>query len=216
MKKTLILLILLFAFNLSYAQEFTIESKTIIGVFIAEGKTKSQIFSSINKWISLNYNSAQDVVQLNDKEAGNIIVKGINEAVYKNVIKKLYPKNKYILEYNTVKFNHTLEINIKDERYRVIYTLTNMINEYDGYDYFNDLIFKMIDFDGIEQVNIDNYNAYIENLWKKSLIGKKKRANLQSMTPSVFEEMNKGVIASIKLTMLSIDKTVNSTKKDDW
>ncbi len=157
-----------------YSQEYTLEDKTVVGVFDAPKKTKSEIFSSINKWISINYNSAQGVVQLNDKEAGNIILKGINEAVYKNVLKELYPKNKYIQEYNTVKFNHTVEINIKDEKYRVIYRLTNMIHEVDGYDYYNDLIFKMIDFDGIEQENIDSYNAYIENLWKKALVGKKK------------------------------------------
>ena len=110
-----------------YAQEYSLEEKTIKGVFDTEGKSRTEIFASINKWIALNYNSAQNVVQLNDKESGNIIVKGINEAVYKNVMKELYPKNKFMQEFSTIKFNHTVEINIKDNKYRIIYTLTDII-----------------------------------------------------------------------------------------
>lgn len=77
-----IILVLMTSLN-CYAQEYEMKEKTIIGVFDIEGKSKTEIFGSINKWIALNYNSAQNVVQLKDKESGNIIVKGINEAVYK-------------------------------------------------------------------------------------------------------------------------------------
>ncbi|HEY9169703.1 MAG TPA: DUF4468 domain-containing protein [Lutibacter sp.] len=213
------ILVLMTSLN-SYAQEYEMKEKTIIGIFDIEGKSKTEIFGSINKWIALNYNSAQNVVQLNDKESGNIIVKGINEAVYKNVMKELYPNNKYMQEYNSVKFNHTLEINVKDNKYRIIYTLTDIITPESvaGYnlEYQYDMVFDMIDFTGLKQDKVDNYNNYIEELWKKALIGKKKRENFKEMTRPTFEEMNKGVIESIKLTMLSIEKTVKSTKKDDW
>ena len=53
--------------NQSVSQEYQLEEKTITGIFDTPDKTKSEIFSSINKWISLNYNSAQNVVQLNDR-----------------------------------------------------------------------------------------------------------------------------------------------------
>ncbi|MEZ4810868.1 MAG: DUF4468 domain-containing protein [Allomuricauda sp.] len=166
-----------------YAQEYELEQKTISGVFEAEGKTKAEIFSSINKWIALNYNSAQNVVQLNDKESGNIIVKGINEAVYKNVMKELYPNNKYMQEYNSVKFNHTLEINVKDNKYRIIYTLTDIITPEPvaGYnlEYQYDMVFDMIDFTGLKQDKVVNYNNYIEELWKKALVGKKRERTLK-------------------------------------
>ncbi len=202
------------------AQEYTLEEKTIISVFDIEGKTKAEIFASINKWIALNYNSAQNVIQLNDKESGNIIVKGINEAIYKNVMKELYPKNKYMQEFSTVKFNHTVEINVKENKFRIIYTLTDIITPepvagYNLESQYN-MVFDMIDFTGIKQDKIDNYNDYIEELWKKAMVGKKKREKFKAMTKPTFEEMNKGVIESIKLTMLSIEKTVKSTKKDDW
>ena len=213
------LLVLMTSLN-CYAQEYTLEEKTIIGVFDTEGKTKAEIFSSINKWIALNYNSAQNVVQLNDKESGNIIVKGINEAVYKNVMKELYPKNKYMQEYSSVKFNHTVEINIKDNKYRIIYTLTDIITPepvagYNLESQYN-MVFDMIDFTGLKQEKIDNYNNYIEELWKTAMVGKKKTEEFKEMTKPTFEEMNKGVIESIKSTMISIEKTVKSTKKDDW
>jgi hypothetical protein len=201
------------------SQEYKLEEKTIIGVFNAEGKTKAEIFSSMNKWIALNYNSAQNVIQLNDKESGNIIVKGINEAQYKNVMKELYPKNKFMQEYNTVKFNHTIEANIKDNKYRIIYTLTNIIPEFVmGYNFENqyDMVFDMIDFTGLKQDKVNNYNNYVEELWKKALVGKKKRESFQNMTRPTFEEINKDIIKNIKLTMLSIEKMVISTKKDDW
>lgn len=79
-----IIIILTLTSFFSYSQKYTFEKTAIVGVFDGEGKTKSDIFSSINKWISLNYNSAKSVVQLNDKEAGNIIVKGINEVKLRN------------------------------------------------------------------------------------------------------------------------------------
>ncbi len=188
-----------------YAQEYEMKEKTISGIFDIEGKSKSEIFASINKWIALNYNSAQNVVQLNDKESGNIIVKGINEAVYKNVM---------------VEFNHTMEINVKDNKFRIIYTLTDIITPAPvaGYNLESEyiMVFDMIDFTGLKQEKIDNYNNYVEELWKKAMVGKKKRENFKEMTKPTFEEMNKGVIESIKSTMLSIEKTVKSTKKDDW
>ena len=223
MKKTNLIfgIILLLMTSLHcYSQEYTFKEKTVTRIFEAEGKTKAEIFASINKWIALNYNSAQNVVQLNDKESGNIIVKGINEALYKNVMKELYPKNKYMKEYNSVKFNHTLEINVKENKYRIIYTLTEIITPKPvaGYnlEYQYDMIFDMIDFTGLKQDKVDNYNNYIEELWRKALVGKKKRENFKKITRPTFEEMNKGVTESIKLTMLSIEKSVKTTKKDDW
>ncbi|MFD2587051.1 DUF4468 domain-containing protein [Croceitalea marina] len=214
-----IILVLMTSLNCN-AQEYEQEEKTISGIFDIEGKSKTEIFASINKWIALNYNSAQNVVQLNDKESGNIIVKGINEAVYKNVMKELYPKNKYMQEFSTVEFNHTMEINIKDNKFRIIYTLTDIITPapvagYNLESQYN-MVFEMIDFTGLKQEKIDNYNNYIEELWKKAMVGKKKREKFKEMTKPTFEEMNKGVIESIKSTMISIEKAVKSTKKDDW
>ena len=74
----------------------------------------------------------------------------------------------------------------------------------------------MIDFTGLKQEPVDTYNNYIDDQWKKALMGKNKREKIQERTRPVFEDLNKSVLADIKLTMLSIEKTVKSTKNDEW
>ena len=77
MKKAIILFMILIV-NSVYSQDYTYEDKTMTGVFEAKDKSQSELFSLINKWISINYNSSKDVIQLNDKESGTIIIKGVN------------------------------------------------------------------------------------------------------------------------------------------
>lgn len=221
MKKSILLLLLFTITSLStYGQEFTPQEKSIVGIFKAEGKTKANIFAFVNKWIAINYNSAQNVIQMNDKESGDIIVKGINKATYKNIMKDLYPSNKYLPDYNTLDFNHTLEINVKDDKYRVTYTLTDIIKpqELAGYNIDNqyNIIFDMIDFTGLKQDKVHEYNLFIEDWYRKALIGKKKRAKAKELTVPIYEEMIKGASESMKATMQSIEKSVNLKSNDDW
>jgi len=197
----------------TFSQEYELEEKAVSGIFEMEGKDKSELFSSINKWISINYNSAKNVIQMNDNESGTIIIKGINEVVYKNTWKSLYPNNKYITEYSTTKFNHLIEINIKDNKYRVIYKIIDIASEDAG---FNDMIFKCISFNGINEKYIDEYNEVIDGNLKKGLIGEKKRENFISLTKPMFEELNSSILNDIKLTMKSTEQSVKSKKNDDW
>ena len=219
MKKIFLVLFLLIGCNV-ISQEYNYTKNAITGVFSVENKSKNEIYSSINKWISINYNSAKNVIQLNDKDAGNIIIKGINESTYKNALKEVYPNNAYIPEYNTIKFNHTIEINIKEDRYRIIYTLTDIINdtakEYQGFGTPTALVNALISLNGIKQDDIDAYNNFIEETWKKYWVGKKRRNKQKELTKPVFEELNKSVIEDIKLTMKSIKKSIVGSKKDDW
>ncbi|SOU87108.1 conserved hypothetical protein [Tenacibaculum dicentrarchi] len=213
MKLVFGILTILMTSQITFGQEYNLEEKTVIGVFKMEGKNKSELFSSINKWISINYNSAQNVIQMNDKEAGTIIIKGINEVVYKNTMKSLYPKNKYIKEYSTTKFNHLIEINIKENKFRIIYKITEIASEDVG---FNNMIFNCINFNGNNEKAITEYNEFIDGYLKKGLIGKKKRAKFKSKTKPMFDELNNSIVSDIKLTMKSIEKSVESKKKDDW
>lgn len=213
-----IVLLILTCFQ-SYSQEYTLEEKTVTGVFSAEGKKKSEIFSSINKWISLNYNSAQSVIHLNDNAAGNIIVKGISEMEYKNAVKEYFPNNKSMEDFTTKRFKHTMEINVKDNKYRILYTLTEIVYEQSEIYYmdeYNDLIFDLIDFTGLKQEPENNYNIFIDQLWKKNLMGKKKREKIPEITKSLYQEMDNGILAYIKKIMESIDGTIKSTKNNDW
>lgn len=210
MKKILLTLFMCVSFN-NYAQEFNLEPKTITGVFEAQGKNKSEIFSAINKWISINYNSSKNVIQMNDMDSGTIIVKGINTVKTKNALKKLYPIS--MPEFNYYDFNHLIEINVKDNKYRIIYTLKNLESGANANDKFD---FNCVNFNGVEQSAIDNYNIKMEGLLKMGFVGKKKREEFKSDTKSYLEGVNNDIIESEKNTMLSIGKTVNSSKKDNW
>jgi hypothetical protein len=211
MKK--IISIMLFITTITNAQEYKLEEKTVTGIFEVKDKTKAEIFASINKWISINYNSAKNVIQMNDLESGTIIIKGINEVSYKNSMKEIYPNNKYIQEYVSTKFNHLIEINIKDNKFRIIYKITDIASEDAGY---NNLIFNCISFNGLNDTAINEYNEKMEILLKQGLIGKEKREKFKSLTKPTFQELSESIINDIKATMQYIEKSVNEATKDKW
>lgn len=208
MKKILLGTLLMFCLT-SFGQEYKIEEKSITGVFNVDGKSKAEIFSAINKWISINYNSAKNVIQLNDTEAGNIIIKGINEVTSKNAIKFLYPKNAYIPENTTTKFNHLIEINIKENKYRIIYRVTDAEGLYDNF-------FSCIKLNGGNEANIIAYNDEAEINLKKGLIGKEKRELFKLKSIEMFENVRADLENSIKATMLSIEKSTKTATSEGW
>ena len=112
-----------------------------------------------------------------------------------------------------MKFNHLIEINVKENKFRIIYRITEIASEDVG---SNNMIFKCINFNGTDDKAISEYNEFIDGYLKKGLIGKKKRAKFKSKTKPMFEELNNSIIIDIKSTMKSIEKSVESKKKDDW
>ena len=199
--------------TITNAQEYKLEDKTITGVFEVKEKSKAEIFASINKWVSINYNSAKNVVQMNDLESGTIIIKGINEVTYKNSMKELYPNKKYVEEYAKTKFNHLIEINIKDNKFRIIYKITDIAAEDVGY---NTLTINCIVFNGINENAITEYNEKMDGLLKQGLIGKEKREKFKSITKPMFEGLSENLITDIKTTMQSIGKSISEATKDKW
>jgi hypothetical protein len=206
-------LLITFTSYYSIGQEYELEEKTVTAVFEMPEKNKSELFSSINKWISINYNSSKNVIQMNDLESGTIIVKGINEVVYKNNMKTIYPNNKYISEYTTAKFNHLIEINIKENRYRIIYKIIDVTSADPGADF---IIVKCINLNGSNESAIRDYNELLDESLKKALIGAKKREEFQSQSKPMFNEINTQLLNDIKQTMKSIEKSVKSKSKEEW
>ena len=216
--KKCILFLLIATCNIITSQEYTYKEKSITGIFTLEGENKNSIYSKLNKWISLNYNSSKNVIQLNDKEAGNIIIKGVNTARYKNALKEIYPKNKYIKEFESLDFNHVIEIGIKDGKFRMIFTLTNIVSSTNQFSQgvTKDLVFSVVSLDGQNSEALNKYNFYLDDLWKKSMIGKKKRELYLKNTEPVFSELNKGVIQDIEKTMMSMFLSLSNNKDEDW
>lgn len=109
MKK--LIFILLFSPFLCLSQNLAIDKEsgkyTKQQVVEIENKLKDDLFNKTIEWITLNYNSADDVIQLKDKELGKIIVKG-------NFSSNMYMKKGWI--------NHTLVLDFKDNKFRYKYT----------------------------------------------------------------------------------------------
>jgi len=73
----------------------------------ASGVNKDNIFALINQWIAIHYNSAKNVIQLNDKESGIIIVKGI----FPTMVSGLSRGERMV--------THTMTIKVKDQKMKV-------------------------------------------------------------------------------------------------
>jgi len=80
------------------------------------GLSKDEIYSRVLAYFTYNYTNGESVVQIQDKENGQIIGKGI----YMNVYLGQYWTGLY--EYDTW---HILRVDIKDNRVRAILTLNN-------------------------------------------------------------------------------------------
>ena len=90
--------------TLSYAQE-NFKWDAIDSV----SKTKSQIYSDSKMFIAKAWKSAQDVIQNDDKDAGNILVKGSS-----------IQKVKHALNVFTYVYSYSVTFKMKDNKYRMI------------------------------------------------------------------------------------------------
>ena len=98
--------VLLIGQNIEFDEESGLYAQVEVLEF--ENRTKDDLFDKTIEWVTLNYNSANDVVQLNDKEAGKLIVKGI----------VVLPASMG----RTLNINHTLTFEFKENRMRYRYT----------------------------------------------------------------------------------------------
>jgi hypothetical protein len=91
------------------------ESLTYQQVIEAKGKTKAQLYVTLNYWVTATFKD-NNAITLNDKEAGCIII----SSHIKNIAEHTGTLNKY-----SVSITPVIRIDIKDERIRVTYTVQN-------------------------------------------------------------------------------------------
>lgn len=87
---------------------------TYIQVVEAPGRTKEQLYITINHWYSNSFGSGKEVIQLNDKDAGVIIGKGYVEGIASHV----GGMNQY-----KVNLTPIIKTDIKDGKIRITYTV---------------------------------------------------------------------------------------------
>ena len=91
------------------------ESLTYQQIIQAPGKTKQQLYVSLNYWATATFQDKQ-AITLNDKEAGCIII----SSTLHNIVKHIGTINSY-----SVSITPVIRIDIKEERVRVTYTVQN-------------------------------------------------------------------------------------------
>lgn len=74
--------------------------------------SKDDLFLRANIWVAKNYRSANDVIQLADKENGIIIVKGTFAVNW--IVSFIFSE-----QYHSACFRHTMTIRIKDNKVKV-------------------------------------------------------------------------------------------------
>ncbi len=89
------------------------ESLTYQEVISAPGKTKQQLYVTLNYWVTATFKDKQ-AITLNDKEAGCIII----SSTLRNIAEHMGTLNSY-----SVSITPVIRIDIKDERVRMTYTV---------------------------------------------------------------------------------------------
>ena len=78
---------------------------------------KDELYDKLYRWVAINFNSANDVIQLSDKTTKNIIVKGRLEASWSTKRRSDYL---YYIPF-------TLDLKMKDGRYKYELTISSYI-----------------------------------------------------------------------------------------
>ncbi len=103
---SIIILIILYSNRESIAQD----NKPLIfeQVIQVDGVEKNILYDRIKKWIAISYVDANTVIKLDDKEIGELVVKGSIK----------YSRDKFINACATGYIDYTLQISVKDNKYK--------------------------------------------------------------------------------------------------
>ena len=129
MKKCLFFMLMVFSLNV-IAQEKPIQCDSVIQ---AKDKTAEQIYTTVKAWLATSFNSANDVIQMDDSDNGIIICKGAFE--YKAPGGLSY---RYIDGW----VNYTLKIQIREGRFKI--SMGNFIHESSNLEYKKTWSFGLI------------------------------------------------------------------------
>jgi hypothetical protein len=109
------------------AQDFQLKEDGWEYQVVSESEVEpTVIYQKLNQWMVENYRSSEDVIELQDKDAGLLMGKGIGTI---NIINRFGSQAQKDIRY-------TFKIEIKEYRYRMTYTDVLYIdepNQYNGY-----------------------------------------------------------------------------------
>lgn len=218
------LLSLLLLFPLLGFSQFDINGSRISTVVIEEGVSAQDLHSRLNFAIANIFNSANDVIQLNDTEANRLVVKGLAKINVPNGSKVMFPKSKWVP--STFEYDHDITLNIasREGRYRIELTYSQGKLWVPASQYVS-AQWKELEYPAkmdFNQTDIDYWVSYWETQITEdknwNLIGKKKRELYLGNIPNVLNVYQSSLIEYSKTLFESIQNSVSSgeTVSDDW
>jgi hypothetical protein len=219
MKK--ILMLLLIVPVLGFGQGTKIKDNTISIVVNSVDLTASELHSRLNNAIANIFNSANDVVQLNDVEGKRIVVKGLAKIIVANSTKAMYKKTKAIPE--TYEYDHDIALNIasKDGRYRLQLTYSDGKIWIPATQYSASR-WKDLEYPAKMDYTQEDIDLFID-FWKKdmensnwALVGKKRKQLFLDFIPKQIKLYETALIEYANNLFAEIIKAVDLGETDDW
>lgn len=199
------------------------DTNEISVVVPVRGLNADEIFQRVNLAVANNFKSANDVIQLNDKEAKKMVVKAIGEILIPNQNKVMYPKT--LIPYpDFVPYTHNYIFNIacRDGRYK----MTINFNDGEYYQQPSGLTnggwlpspYPSI-MNPSEEYKISQRTNWIKRLRENEfmMVGKKRKQKLIDALPDELEKYSNNLKAYAFLIFGSILTDVEEIKnEDDW
>jgi hypothetical protein len=127
---------------------------TYTGIIQVDSSDKSKLYNKAKKWFIEQYKSAKDVIQLDDKENGEIIGKGYFETVWQMGFGIAQKVNDW----------HTVKVSVKDNKFK--YEITDFRVKYyvssSQYSRGSDVDVSIEDFGKNREKNAKKYYAQVD------------------------------------------------------
>lgn len=202
MKKLLILLLFVYP-TIVLSQEKTNNNRIVLPidsstnlityqeVVDAKGATKDQLYIKGREWFAKSFKSANDVIQMDDKDAGKIIGKATSQGIYTSGGLSIPYKMLY-----------TISITTKNNKYR--YEITSFITQFTG-----------SVMNGVSAPMEQYYIMYSELSNSTNLKGKTKTNQLNTSIEGILavDKIGKDISSSIKIF---IDNNSGNSSKDNF
>ena len=188
-------------------QEFKYQENLMSVVFEVDSVKAKDIHSRALSSIANTFKSANDVIQLNDKDANKIVVNGSSSIITSNPNKEMWPNIKAFPDKLIHNYRFNLNIDSKDGRYRLLISLS----EFDSQEELSYAENEYLTFEEVSKSDIEaNINSYFE-LPGWGLVSKKKK----EIFVEAYQKYPSEVVEALKEDVKAIALILNDAIQSD-
>ena len=207
MKTSIKTLLFFLISSMTFGQEAIIEDKSVTKTFESKGLSKSQILSRAESYFTAEDNPDKNVIESMDTQKGQLKVTGETQVLYKNIGKDMYPKRSGMAEVLEAGFGYRMELQMKENTFDISYTVVDMKKEmYKKQDVF----FDCVNFNEINQEDLQRYNKAMNKLLKANFVFKKRRELFMENSQYQFEEVSRFLLNEGELKIFSLQEAIGT------